>query len=394
MARYASSPGQTHTFAVFLEPIKSDLEITDTTISSLYLASSLVAAFMVIVIGRLYDKVGVRVLLPVSGLLIGLAALWMSQVSSEADLFIAFAALRTLGQGALGMITATMVSVWFIRRRATALAVMMLGSALASGTFPSLASSLSGWLGWREAWVVFAFIPWVLVIAPAILLVRRSPEAMGLVPDGAGRGGISRRAAPVERSFTLRGAMGERSMWLLMFAGAAQSAISTSLMFHQVSLLGDRGLSPGAAAAMFGVTAPMMLVGQFTSGFLADRYPIRMVIAGGQVLLFASIATIAVVGNVWQATAYAVLLGFSLGLLLNSLLSIWPSYFGRAHLGSIRGVGQWSTMVAAAIGPLPLAISRDVTGSFGAGLLVLAVLPILCGLAALAATRPKDGAEG
>ncbi|MDP7262427.1 MAG: hypothetical protein QF676_07505 [Dehalococcoidia bacterium] len=66
-----------------------------------------------------------------------------------------------------------------------------------------------------------------------------------------------------------------------------------------------------------------------------------------------------------------------------------PTYFGRRHLGSIRGVANFGTMTAAALGPLPLALSIDQTGSYTVGLIAYMALPPLCGIAALLAGKPR-----
>ena len=38
---------------------------------------------------------------------------------------------------------------------------------------------------------------------------------------------------------------------------------------------------------------------------------------------------------------------------------LWPRYFGRAHLGSIQGVGQMFGVVGASLAPLPVGFAID-----------------------------------
>lgn len=393
MATYASAPGQTYTFSVFLDHFRNDLGLSSTLISTLYLIGTLTASVLVIGIGRALDHFGGRVMLVLAGLSIGLGSLWMSQVSGAVELLIGFAIMRTLGQGALGLIPTTVVSIWFIRRRAKVLAILGLGGALGIGTFPIISTGLISIFEWRGAWVAIAFIAWGLILLPAGIFARRSPESVGLLPDGD-RSSIARVQA-VDRSeneihFTAKQAIQTRALWLLMFAASAQSIIGTGLMFHQILIFEGQGLSSTIAAAVFGVFAPSVIAGQFVSGYFSDKFNIRYVIAAGQIPLALSVLLILFMSESWQAFLYGGLLGLAVGVLMNSTTSIWPDYFGRKHLGTIRGIAQFATMAASAAGPLPLAIVFDVTGSHTLGLIVFALLPLLGVVAALAATRPSS----
>jgi len=391
IANFGSAPGQTYTFSVFLGFFVDDLGLSSTLVSTLYLAGSLTAAVLIIAVGRALDWLGSRLMLVIIGALMGLGAIWMSRVSDAFSLYVGFAVLRTLGQGSLSLIPSTLVSIWFVRRRGRALALMALGGAAALGVFPALANSLVSAYDWRGAWMGIAFIAWALIIPAAAIFARRSPESVGLLPDGddPGRAPAARSSRRTEtRSFTLRQAMRTRALWLLMLASSAQSLVGTGLGFHQVSLLSDRGMSTATATGVFGVSAPMMIVGQFVSGFLADRFPIRYLIAFAQLLITGAVLLVFIISEPWHAYVYGVALGFGSGFVMNSLLAVWPQYFGREHLGSIRGVSHFATMAAAASGPLPLAAAFDLIGNYTYGLLAYAVLPPLCGIAALMATRP------
>jgi cyanate permease len=65
-----------------------------------------------------------------------------------------------------------------------------------------------------------------------------------------------------------------------------------------------------------------------------------------------------------------------------------PLYFGRMHLGSIRGVGFAFGVVGAAIGPIPFALSYDVLGNYSVAIGALTVLPAIAAVAAIRARPP------
>ena len=396
LANFTSAPGQTYTFSVFQDSFINDLGMSSTVITTLYFFGSLSAAGMVIIVGRSLDRFGPRIMLVTVTVFLGLGAFWMSQVDAAWQLYVGFAIMRTMGQGALSLIPATVVSVWFVRKRARALALMALGGALASGAFPIYGATLIDRFDWRQAWIIIAFTAWGLLIIPAIIFIRRSPESVGLLPDGdtektvADKDGKKRSMADSERSWTVSEAMKTRALWLLIFAGTAQSLVGTGVMFHQVSIMTSKGFSASTAASVFGIIAPMLIVGQFVSGFLADRFPPRYLLAAGQVVIVIAMLILLGTSELWHAYVYGAVLGINMGFLMNTNQVVWPSYFGRQHLGSIRGITNFGMMTAAALGPLPLALAVDQSDSYTLGLIAYMCLPPLCGLAALFAGSPAS----
>ena len=148
LAVFSSGPGQTYTFSVFLDPIIEDTGWSRTQITSMYAAGSLTAAGLIILVGRLLDRFGARWVLTAVVILFGFAALWMSQVDSALDLYLGFAAIRTLGQGAMTMVPTTLVAIWFVRRRAQATSLAVIGGAVSAATLPIVAHLLISRYGW------------------------------------------------------------------------------------------------------------------------------------------------------------------------------------------------------------------------------------------------------
>jgi MFS family permease len=389
-----SGPGQTYGVSVFINPIIEDMGWSRTTVAGLYTAGSLTAATTMVFVGRLLDKYGARVMLMIIGTLFGFALIGMSAVSEPIHLYAGFVAIRTLGQGSMGLVSTTLVAIWFVRLRGRAMALYSLGQAASQAVFPLLIHILTSSVEWRGAWIILAFMAWGVVILPAMVLVRRSPESVGLLPDGDS---IAIRETPSQRSahrvsaevnWTLIEVFRTRASWLLIFAGSSQSLISTALVFHHVSVMGSRGLDPGVAASVLSVLAPLSLVGMFLGGFLSDKIPNRYLLAVGQAILAVAMLWVLVISQNWQAFVYGGMLGLAGGLLMITNDVIWANYFGRRNLGRIRGVVFTSMVAFAALGPLPFGILFDLTANYTSAVLVFLALPVLCAAAALLAAPP------
>ena len=184
LVMFASGPGQSHTFSVFLLPISEDLGISRTSVSSAYAFATLVAAFGLPHVGRMIDRHGVRKVLTVVGAALGTAGVAFGAVSGFVLLTLGFGALRFFGQGSLMLCAGNLVSQWFDRRRGLALSLTMLGFSVSVAVHPPLAQWLSEALGWRMAWVVLGVVTWAMLLPPVLLLVFDRPETLGLRPDG------------------------------------------------------------------------------------------------------------------------------------------------------------------------------------------------------------------
>lgn len=399
LGMFASGPGQTYTVSVFLNPMLEELGWSRTLASGLYTAGSLTAAICVVVVGRMLDRYGARMMMAGVGIAFGLALLWMSTVSLPVQLYIGYAAIRTLGQGSLGLIPTTLVAIWFVRLRGRATALTALGTAGGQMVFPLLAHSFIATFGWRGAWIALAVVTWGLVLPIAVLLVRRSPESIGVLPDGDIRLEESTDPSPQSgtttarsEGFTLKQAMHTRSFWLLLYAGSSQSLIGTALVFHLISFFDTRGVGDGVAAVTLSIMAPLAMSSMFISGYLSDKIPNRYLLVVSQVGLAIAMLWALTIDASWQAYVFGGMLGFSAGFTMTTTAVIWPNYYGRAHIGSIRGVATSGMVAAAALGPLPFGIAFDITDSYSTVIVLFLAMPVTCAFAALLAPPPAPPA--
>lgn len=394
LALFMSGPGQTYTISVFIDPMIAELGWSRTMVSGLYTAGSLTAGAAMILVGRLLDRYGARVLLTVVTIVFGLAALWMSQVDQPAELYLGMTAVRALGQGSLMLISTTLIAIWFVEKRGKAVAISMLGMAASQAIFPIITLWLIENLGWRNAWATLGFALWGVLLLPIVLLVRRSPESIGQKPDGRKDTTIELNTTPnstvsQEVSFSLHQAMKQRTFWLLLITGMGLPMITTATFFHHISLMGSKGIDPAVAASVYIIVGPTNMVGNFTAGLLSDKIRNRFLLVAGQLMLIASLLWLLTISSPWQAIVYGGIIGFTIGFSSNINTVIWANYFGRLSLGSIRGVASTCMVISAALGPLPFGLLFDQTGTYSQAILYSLALPLVCTITALLAKPPR-----
>ncbi len=391
---FASGPGQSHAFSVFITPIGEDLGVSRTAVSTAYAAATLAAACGLPWVGRLVDRFGVRAVLLSVGVLFGACTAAFGRVPDLWLLAVGFAALRFLGQGSLMLCSYNLVAQWFSRKRGFAMGLASLGFSLSLAVHPPLAQWLIDEAGWRQAWLWLGVSTWVLLVPCAALMVRNRPEDLGLTPDGdpggSGAGKADTSADAAEAGLTLGEAMRTSTFWICAGAVATMSLLVTAVFFHQVSILESRGLSPGEASRVFAVSALTMVAFMPVFGRLLDRLRTRTVFAGGLLLMSCSLAALAAVSGPLSVVFFGIVFGAANAGSHNLLAYIWPRFFGRRHLGSIQGASQMISVLGASIGPIPFGLAWDLYGSYTGALFAFALLPLLCA-AAVWFIREPDG---
>ncbi|MCA9041249.1 MAG: MFS transporter [Planctomycetaceae bacterium] len=422
LAMFMSGPGQSYSVAVYIDPMLESLNLSssfiagwfvsdaagqagslDRTIySAAYTLATLVGGFCLPFIGRMLDKQGARVMLPLVAILLGLACYSMSLVTGLLGLCLCFTAIRSLGQGTLTLISTWMVSEWFAKRRGIATGLISVGGTLSVLLIPQMNRWVISNYDWRTGWIVCGALVVVSLVVPSLLFVRNRPEDIGLYPDGA-PGPVAAMEAqekqelkkpepqlllPDEESFELSEAIRSAAFWKVAMVLGVSAMLGTGLIFHQVSMLEERQISTEWAVNLIGFQAIIATLASLISGYMCDKNLIRAALVIAMFSLTASVLVLLMMPAAWFAIFYSGCLGFQGGTLRSAGTVVWPNYFGRLHQGSVRGMALSIQIYAAALGTLPLAFSKDFFGTYWYGLIFFLILPLFAGLWVATLKRP------
>ncbi|MGI9481258.1 MAG: MFS transporter [Hyphomicrobiales bacterium] len=391
---FASGPGQSHTFSVFVQPISKDLGISSATIATAYGLATLAAAFLLPKMGQLVDRHGPRRMLFVIVIALGLACLFFGAAANFLWLAVGFALLRFFGQGSFLLGCANLVSQWFSKGRGFAMSLMALGFGISMAVHPPLAQYLLDEIGWRNAWFVMGALTWLTMLPPIALLVLDKPEEVGLRPDGAAPDEDEQSNGAGASGLTLSEALKEPSFYILSAGWFSIAMLITTLHFYQVSVLTSQGISTETAARAFTISAITMVAAMPLVGKAFDTFRTRYVYATALFVTAASLVAITYATGLASAMVYAVLFGINNAFTMTMFGYIWPRYFGRKHLGAIQGTGQMIGVVGASLGPLPVGLAFDYADSANLTIRVLALLPVAAAFAGLIFLRTPQAVTG
>jgi MFS transporter, OFA family, oxalate/formate antiporter len=393
-----TSPGQTYTVSIFIEHFIQDLNLSRSAVSTLYSLGTLAGGLTLPLWGRQIDQRGARRMVVFIALIFGLALVYMGTVQNALMLGIGFVAIRMLGQGSLGLVSQTVMNQWWSRRRGMIVGISgVILSALGLAAFPNLVYRLIEGFGWRMRYPILGALL-IFGMAPlGYLLYRNRPEDYGLRPDNEAleaepedlEPSLPDRAGP---DWTLKEALRTRVFWLLLASLASFTMLGTGQLFHLVSIFEDRGLPPAVAASVFVPLALATAAANLTVGIAIDRLPVKYFLAAGLTFQALSLLMIQFISSPGSAYVFGLLLGATSGMFHATSAVVWPTFYGRTHLGSIYGFTSAAGVLGAALGPVPFGITRDMLGSYQLILTLAVGLSVALGVLSFTVRKPHKAA--
>jgi MFS family permease len=266
------------------------------------------------------------------------------------------------------------------------MAVASVGLTVAAVALPPLAVALILELGWRDAYRTLG-LALLLLVLPVAALVRVRRDRVEGVADRTENARRPRYPRALRRRNALpRVDVPTRRARRLLFVLAAPPLLMTAVVFHAVSLLVDRGLSLTASAVALSLFGAANAVGTVAVGVVGDRTTTRRLLTAISAFLLAGLLTLLAPTPV-AAYGGFVLVGLAGGIYVVVMGIVWPRTYGLEGIGRIQGTA-WSVQIAgAALGPLPLAVSRALTGGYRVALAALAAYTLA---ALVVAARWRD----
>ena len=387
-AGLAFSPGPVafYSLGVFMQPLMDEFgwATADVAFAITILTTAIILTTPLI--GFAVDRIGPKRVLLFSMVAFAGGLCSVAFVQSLTQFYIAYGVIGIGGAGANSMAYMKLMSSWFDRKRGLVIGIASAGMGVGFAIVPLLTETAIAHAGYRGAYVVLASAILLICVPLVAVIVRDSPEKMGLSPDG----GIvqqPRQAADPGRApsgFTLQQSARMRQFWILILIFFPVGGVTYALAVHLVSIVSEIASRDTAiqAATVLGIS---MTAGRLVSGILYDRYFAPTVIC--VIFISAAIGSALFAGGAGHLWIYVacMLIGFCSGAEGDALGYLVSRYFGLRAFGKVYGYVFSAMMLGIAVFPYLFArdfdasgsYSRSLTGSviaFGAGAFVLLAL--------------------
>jgi MFS family permease len=386
-----TTPGQTYGISYFNEAFIAEFGMSKTVLSATYLLATLLAATGLTFIGALVDRWGLRRMTLYGFTAMGLSCVFAAEATGTISLFIAFTFLRLFGPGTMTLLANNSLAAWFDCRLGTASSAAQITMAAATAFIPGGILLAIESVGWRGTYLLYGAIIVGGFLPLMAIFFRQCPRELGQVPDGM-RFQASQRYKPFSygNEFTVAESMQHRSYWILMFTTSIWAAIGTALIFHLVGLCQANGFTVQDSTQALMVMALATATTQLVGGMLADYLAMRYLLAAAMGMLCIACMKLADPADMSELLFGYGVFGLAQGLISVVGATVWARYFGRTHLGKIRGISLTAAVAASAIGPVIMSISADYLGGFGQSLWLFTVLSAMCAIVSFWATAPQS----
>ncbi|MDA1035791.1 MAG: MFS transporter [Chloroflexi bacterium] len=374
LVSFAQVPMYGPVLSVFVKPIADDTGWSRAEIALAFTIGSLFGSFASSVTGHYIDRYGARTAVVVSGMIVTGALIGLAVMQEPWQFWILFGTGRTAALAGINMGTSVAVANWFIRKRGRAVSFLGIGLRSGQAIFPLFIAPVVVLLSWRHAYAMLAVVAFVLIVIPGWIFLRRRPEDLGLLPDGDApverteaetKAGIGPATPPVDvSSWTLRQAMRTTQFWLLTTSITVIVFSQTAINLHAVASFQDRGVADAFAGVFVFIFAGIAALSAYVWGSLMDRFHVRWVTLVATGFTASAMFVIIFADNMFLALLFAVLFGLGIGGWTVAQVVLWANYFGRGHLGAIRGFSQLAAGPVGAVGPLLAGFLYDVTGDY------------------------------
>jgi MFS family permease len=370
------SHGSRYCFAIFVDPIASDLQWSRSTISMAATIAILSYSVGGILSGRLLDRMAPKWLITIGSAILGMSFILTSLVQTPFQFNFMYGIFSGLGGSFFGVVVCSAyISKWFVRKRGSAIGIATMGIGVFTMILPFVVGPFVKHYGWRMGFIILGILILVFGISMAhFAMGRTKPSDYGLLPDGDladAEDDIRRNIRNSEEkdrymeNSSAVSYLRDSGFWILTFCFSIAVTAEMLAFVHQVAFAVDNGIERIMADASLSIVGFSSIAGRYFFGWISDKmrnakYSACMgfaMMALG-ILLFFQFRT------VYGLYGYALMFGFGYGSISTMMPYLLAERYGSAILGTIYGLLTFFVVSASSLGPLLGGYIYDQTGTY------------------------------
>jgi MFS family permease len=332
------------------------------------------SALLLIPVGGIIGRVGPQPIFAAGGAALATGVAAIGQVTAPWQAYAAFVVMG-IGWACLSTTAvATTLAPWFERYQGRAVSIASLGASVGgmAGT-PILLFAIAA-VGFASTTAIAAALSFAILLPLALLVMKRRPQDIGLLPDGA----TEVRAATVGAMpmWNRRAAFGTAALRSVMLAFGIGMMMQVGFVTHQVTLLSAR-LDAAGVSLTVSATAVAALGSRLMLSRFADQISARLTAAVMMVIAAVSLALQALLPVPAVLAMGGVLMGLTIGNITTLSPIIVRRDFGAASFGAVYGIASCAIQLATGMGPSFYGLLHDAFGGYRVPLLLAAAADLV-----------------
>ena len=355
--------------------------------SGAFALSIVVEGAMSIIIGGLADKLGPHIILTLSGFLLRVGYLLMSQVSALWLMYLFYGLIIGTAMGGFFVTAVSVTARWFTRRRSLMTGVVLSGVGIGMLIASPIANYIIYSSNWRTSYLILGSIVLIVVILLSQFL-KRDPAVIGRTPYGHHASTEAQRTADAN-SPSIRDVLCLPQFWLVFVIFFCTGFGLYSTHVHLVPYAIEVRITPAAAAGIMSLSGGISVLGRLLLGFLADRIGNKQAIITCLALLVLAFFWLSWITTLWAFVLFAFIFGLGQGGIGSAQPPLVAELFGLKSLGLFFGILTFGFSIGGALGPYVSCYLFDVTGIYHWSFLVSSMVGVI-GIIATAVLRPVN----
>lgn len=390
--------GLRYSIGVFFVPIQKEFGW-----SSAVTAGSLTVFFWVygvfaLFISKLYKSIGIRKIILLGGIFLGLGGIIASFTTELWQLYLSWGVLAAIGSSILYTVPNMVLGRFFLKNRGKAVGWSSIGISVGQAVIIPFSAWIVANYGWRYSFLLLGTFVIIGVALPGYLIFRDSPESIGLKKDGGKFiSDEKEQSEKIEKSsykvLTLSEILKTRTFRYILVSYFFQVGGTVSLLTFVVPHIIQLGIDPLLAASAIGVIGIMSAIGSFVFGFISDwigrKYTIAIALTG---MATAMLVSTIIPPNIIALYAWVTLYGLTYGGAPEQYASIVQDYYGTGGDVALYGWVMFFGALGGGLFPLISGYLFDITGNYYASLIFLGV-GVVGGLASMLLVKPPKKIE-
>lgn len=389
-----SAQGVRLSFGAFITPWEEEFSTSRGVISLVAFISYIVFAISQPYVGKLIDTYGIRPIISISSLLIGVSTILTFFVTAPWQLMILYGVIASIGFGGASNVVGTIaVTNWFSKKKGFALGLMSAGTAAGQLLLVPLSLILNEQFGWKTTVLILGSFLTFIITPLLFFFIRTYPYEKSLLAYGEEETLNAEQSAQSKgmkkQVLSIFQLLKRKEFLFLAIPFFVCGVTTTGLMdTHLIPFAQYCGFSPTMTGTAVSLLAGFNILGTVLSGYLADRWNSKYILAflyGTRaitiVLLLIIVNNTSVFGFFISQSHLLIFFAISFGVVnfatVAPTVKLASDYFKELSVGAIIGWLYLSHQMGSAIGSFLPGVLFEMTGgydiSFYASILLLII---------------------
>jgi MFS family permease len=379
--------GSRGAFGVFFKPMVNDLGWSSAQISGTFSFSMIVEGVVSAISGWLSDKFGTKIVLVFGGLISGTGLVLMSQVHTMWQMYVIYGLAMGIGLGGVFVPIVSILAKRFTTNRSLMTGIALAANGLGQLFSPLIANHLITLYTWRNAYIIFGVLVFLLIAVPAqfIKRPRKRIEEAPLTRNTSGQPLLKYEAV----SFTFDEARHTSSFWMMIVMFGLCGFCFASIAVHLVPYAIESGIPAATAANIQACLGGATIIGRLGLGTIADKIGNRGMIMIGFIILTIALLWLVKAQEVWALVLFTILSGLGLGGITTSQSPLSARYFGSKSHGSTFGLMGGCAVIIGATGSFVTGFLFDLSGHYQIPFLVCSFVSLTGFIFSILLRHPK-----